>query len=800
MKNKFIIIIISLFISAISYAENLLIEAKNITIDKDKVTSVFKNKVVIKTKEKIIKSEFAKYNKDLGIIIIKEKVEAKDELNNIINTEYAEYNEKSKILKSIGITKITTPDNYILQGEDITVDNQNKVIFSDKDSTLKDLDDNKIFLENFEYSMKTNIFKSIGLVKLKDKENNTYEFSQTYIDTKKKEILGTDIKVYLNQEDFKINKRNNPRLFANSAKVSSDKSIFSKSIFTICEYRENDKCPPWTIQSRKMLHDSKKKTIYYDHAVVKVYDIPIFYFPKFSHPDPSVKRRSGFLPPTLYDTKNLGTGISIPYFFNLGVDKNFTFINRIYNSENPLFLGEFHQAFQNSNFLADFGYTSGYKKTSATKKAGDKSHFFSKFIKNFQGKDGSENSFSFTTQEVSNDKYLKVYKIKSNLVDYNQDTLENSINFTHSDEDTFFGFNASVYETLKESYEDKYDYVLPEITLARNLLSDENLGNIDLRSNYKTHAYETNKFTNFFVNDFDWTSKKLSLGQGLNSSFLGNLKNINYEAKNEDLYKDDLTSEIFGAIGMLSDLKLEKINDNSVHFLTPKIFLRYAPGSMRKETSGIKLDPISAFSLDRISNINNYETGLSATLGFDYDIKNEKKETKFDFSLAQVINEIDNEKMDDRTSLNEKLSDLVGAANFNINENFKINYNFAVDQNYQDFNYNEIGASLNYSSINFDFNYLQENKHIGNQDYFKTKIDIKNKENGLASFETKRNLITNSSEFYNLSYEYINDCLRAGLVYRREFYNDSEIEPDNSLMFKITLSPFGNLNSPKIDR
>ena len=66
--------------------------------------------------------------------------------------------------------------------------------------------------------------------------------------------------------------------------------------------------------------------------------------------------------------------------------------------------------------------------------------------------------------------------------------------------------------------------------------------------------------------------------------------------------------------------------------------------------------------------------------------------------------------------------------------------------------------------------------------------------------ETKRNLITNSSEFYDLSYEYINDCLRAGLVYRREFYNDSELEPENSLMFKITLSNFGNLNSPKLSQ
>ena len=87
--------------------------------------------------------------------------------------------------------------------------------------------------------------------------------------------------------------------------------------------------------------------------------------------------------------------------------------------------------------------------------------------------------------------------------------------------------------------------------------------------------------------------------------------------------------------------------------------------------------------------------------------------------------------------------------------------------------------------MDLNFGYLQENKHLGNQDYFTTKIDLKNKENGLFSFETKRNLITNSAEFYNLSYEYLNDCLRAGLVFRREFYNDSELEPENSLLLKL---------------
>ena len=58
-----------------------------------------------------------------------------------------------------------------------------------------------------------------------------------------------------------------------------------------------------------------EKNYFYDNAVIKVYDIPIFYIPKLAHPDPTVDRRSGFLPPTLYDTKNLGEGIKSSLFF-----------------------------------------------------------------------------------------------------------------------------------------------------------------------------------------------------------------------------------------------------------------------------------------------------------------------------------------------------------------------------------------------------------------------------------------------------------------------------------------------------
>ncbi len=799
MKNNFFTILLFLLLSNNLLADNISIVAKNIAFNKDKNITIFEEDVVVETKNKIIKSEYVEYHKEDGFLIVKNNINVLDDKNNNVQAEYAEYFEKDQILITKGKTNIFTSEKYILNGEDITIDNKNKTIVSSKSSVIIDRVGNQIFLENFEYSVSDNLFKSVGLIKIEDINKNNYEFSQIYIDTKKKEILGSDTKSFLNQEIFKINKKNKPRIFANTVKIKEEKSSFEKGVFTICDYRANDKCPPWTIQSKKMMHDNIKKTIYYENAVVKVYDIPIFYFPRLSHPDPSVDRRSGFLPPTLYNSKNLGSGVSIPYFFNLGVDKNLTITNRLYATENPLILGEYHQAFKNSDLITDFGFTEGYKKTSSSKKSGEKSHFFARFVKNFSDKNSYENSIDLNLQEVSNDKYLKLYKIESNLVDYNQDNLENSFNFTRQKNDLFFGFNASVYESLNDNYEDKYEYILPEITLNKNLFLNEALGNLSLQSNYKVHNYDTNKLTNFLVNDLEWTSSDFISKTGFNSKFLAGLKNINYESKNVDIYKDDPTTEFFGSFGLMSEINLQKNINNSEHLLKPKMLFRVAPGSMRRETSGTRLNPISAYSLNRVSNKNNYESGTNVTIGFDYKIKS-KNGNDFDFSVAQIINEKENKKMSDISSLNEKLSDIVGSSSYVLNKNFKLNYDFSLDQNYNNLNYNEIGTNFNNGPLDINFDYLREAKHIGDQEYFKTDLSLKNKDKGLLSFKTKRNLITDSSEFYNLSYEYINDCLRAGLVYRREFYNDSELEPEDSLMFKLTLVPFGSLDGPRLEK
>ena len=70
---------------------------------------------------------------------------------------------------------------------------------------------------------------------------NKYEFSQLYIDTKKREMIGTDSKAFINEKSFKINEKNKPRIFSNSIKIENKNTTFDKSVFTMCDYRKNDK-------------------------------------------------------------------------------------------------------------------------------------------------------------------------------------------------------------------------------------------------------------------------------------------------------------------------------------------------------------------------------------------------------------------------------------------------------------------------------------------------------------------------------------------------------------------------------
>ena len=82
------------------------------------------------------------------------------------------------------------------------------------------------------------MFFSQGNIEVFDNKTNKYSFSEIYIDEKNRKIVGSDVKSFFNDGNFKNDEKNEPRFFANSAVIDNNGATFQKGIFTTCKNRE----------------------------------------------------------------------------------------------------------------------------------------------------------------------------------------------------------------------------------------------------------------------------------------------------------------------------------------------------------------------------------------------------------------------------------------------------------------------------------------------------------------------------------------------------------------------------------
>jgi LPS-assembly protein len=114
---------------------------------------------------------------------------------------------------------------------------------------------------------------------------------------------------------------------------------FEQGKFTPCK-NDPGKPPLWCISAARIVHDQQAATITYTDAQFELFGVPILYMPYFSHPDPSVKRRSGFLMPEYSSSTNLGYTAEIPYYFALAPNYDFTFHPQYTSKHGVLWMGD----------------------------------------------------------------------------------------------------------------------------------------------------------------------------------------------------------------------------------------------------------------------------------------------------------------------------------------------------------------------------------------------------------------------------------------------------------------------------
>ncbi len=765
--------------------------------NEEKVSTQGNSKTIYKNGLTINADNF-NFNKKLNQLNATKNVVIKDlEKDYEIITEEITYFKDIEKIITVGKTKSKIQSNYDIFSSDISYLINKEIISSNNSTTIKDKNLNFYKLSKFNYQIKNEILKGEDFLIVTNNnlpKSDKFYFKDGMVNLKNGEFFAKDIKINIHKDIFGQNE-NDPRLVGVSASGNNQITTINKGTFTSCKI--NDDCPPWSISAKKITHNKKIKQLSYENAYLKIYDIPVFYFPKFFHPDPTVNRQSGFLKPEINNSNVLGSSLSAPYYKEISDNTDVTLTPTIFDKDIFMLENEYRKSGDNYNILIDYGFVNNYE-SPTTKKRKNLSHFLLKLNKNLGFKNFDESNIILSLEKTTNDTYFKVfdqYITKSNARPNDLNKLNNYLKLKLNNEKYNFEGGIETYEDLQEgNNSDKYQYILPYYSFNTEIIQNRFDGRLNFNSSGNNTLKDTNNLKSLIINNIDYNSINFLSKSGINTNYNLNLKNLNSIGKKTSNYKSSPQIELVSLLNIDSSIPLIKMSKNYNNYLTPRISFRINPGDMKNySTSSNKADVGNIFSINRLGLTDTFEAGRSITLGLDFkkEKKNELEKINkyFELKLATVLRDKEENFIPKESTLNRKSSNLFGTITNNYNENLNISYNFALDNDYQSFEYNNLNASLSFKNFTTKISFIEENGEMGDSNVLENEVSYKIDDQNYLSLNTRRNRKLNLTEYYNLVYEYKNDCLTAGIKYKKSYYEDRDLKPTENLLFTISLFP-----------
>ena len=782
MKNKIkLILYIFLFITFnnSSISDEFKVKSNSIKVtDEGNIINAIGDVEVESNNNLIISSDRSILDKKKSLVISSGNVFLIDKINDLkIKSDEIKFSRIENKAVITGNSQIIFEENYTLSSDKVIYDKNINSVYSNEKSILLDKNGNKIKFTKFNLDLDKKKAKVFDL-NLTDINKNNFILKEAFVDLKNEEIAGKDLKLFFDKSILG-NVENDPRIFGNSVINNKKETIVNKGVFTSCKLNENEKCPPWEMRAEEIKHDKDNKIVEYKNAYLRIYDKPVLYFPFFFHPDPSVKRQSGFLMPKVNNSTFLGSSLQIPYYKVLSDSEDVTVTPRIFFNDKFLLQSEYRQAFKKSDLILDHSIKLD-NENSVT-------HLFGNFFTN-----NNNSEFEVNLETVSNRNYLKKYDIYSDLVD-NHTILNSYINFEESNETSSFSSSIEVFEDLTLKSSDSYEFVYPAFNYTSKLNS-----NLNLNVTGHQKKYQTNRYDGILVNNLLYNSNKKITKKGFVDNLNLIVKNVNTRGDNSSELKEDYDNKLLSGIILNREYPLKKNNNNTLSYLTPKISARLSPTETKNIRNRDKrVDVISLFNADRLNESTVLEGGESLTLGADYKLSDENGEF-FSLSGGQVFRLKEEKDMPKTSTIGNKRSDIIGNLKFVPSDVFNLNYSFSINNDMNDLKYNYAETNFLVNNFMTSFKYLSDSNSVDNRSYISNSTKYSFDKNNSFGFTTNKNLESNLTEYYDLVYEYRNDCLKASVEYKKTFYDDVDLDPDENIFFSITIVPFGSINTPNL--
>jgi LPS-assembly protein len=688
----------------------------------------------------------------------------------------------------------TTEEPILLSADSITYNREPGIVTASGSVELVS-GDRILQADSVSYDQRKDLVAARGNVTILEPSGEVLFAEYTELTDRLKNGFASKIRMLMTDES---------RFAANSARrADGNRTDMSRAVFSACQScPKNPNRPPlWQIKAFNITHIQSVHRIDYRDAFLEVYGIPVAYMPFFSHPDPTVERKSGFLVPTYGSSSELGAKLQVPYYFNLAPNRDATFSPLFTSKEGIVLAGEYRERTDNGDLQIKGSVTRVDERNENSAKTGSKEN---------RGHIESTGAFDinsiwrwgFVAERSTDDTYLRRYDFSG------EDTLTSNVYLEGFRGRTYASANSYSFQGLRsKDNPGETPLIFPELNY--NFVGEP--GRLGQRWGIDANALVLNR-------SGSTDSRRTSLGVSWQLPYTsenGQLYNLLATLRG-DLYHVNEVTDPSNADNTISGFKgrlLPRIvidwryphvrrNGSISHVIEPVMAVIAAPfgGNPQEipneDSQSFEFDDTNLFSSNRFSGLDRWEGGHRVNYGIRYGAYGSGGSYSTAL-IGQSLRWRGDNTFADRTGLEDRRSDYVGRLNISPGDYLTYAHRFRLDRDRFSLRRNEFDLALGPRAIRINAGYVALSRELTTDELssreevrLSGRVQITNFWSASAS--TRRDLAGEGDTIaWSLRAGYADECIEFGIQLERNFTEDRDIQPSTNFSLRIKLKHLG---------
>lgn len=691
----------------------------------------------------------------------------------------------------------SVPDAPVLiTADEVGYDQKNKIVTARGNVEISQ-EDRVLKADEVTYNQQTRVVIATGNVSLTEPTGEIMFADRVEITDDLKDGVISNLRILFPDET---------RIAANDAtRIGGVRTEMNRVVFSPCKKCEDEEpsAPLWQLKARKVVHDQETRDIEYFDATLEMFGVPVAYTPYLSHPDPTVKRRTGFLVPSFGSDSQLGFIVKTPYFIELGPDKDLTLEPIITTKERGALAAQYRQRIENGLFEIEGSFTRVKRRDSNGDRVDDeqnRGHIFGKGLFEIDETWRWGVDAGWTTDDT----YLRRYNITATDVVTSTAFIE--------------GFRGRNYAAVRGYHFQglRIDDVYGQTPIVAPLIDYNVVGEpID---GWGRWSLDTNMMVLTRTEGID--SRRFSVKGGwelpfvgpigdlytLSAGIQGDIYSVQDVPKNPTQGAEPRFSGFIGRVfpHVMADWRFPLVREvgNVRHLIEPRVALILAPNGNNpseipnEDSQDFEFDDTNLFQANRFPGLDRISGGQWLVYGLGTGLFGDKGGKSSAF-IGQTYRLTVDDTFGIDSGLDRHLSDIVGRVSIKPGDYLNLDYRFRVDPLALDVRRHEVSAVIGPKALRVAVDYLffantATSTEFGSREEISASVRAQLTERWSISARTRHDLSKNGGVLSNgIGLTYDCDCLTATFDFSRSFTRDRDIKASNRFFIQIVFKYLG---------